>query len=266
MKHITYFDDFLSEAVNLNQSSLDLLTTRVNAVTRFLAKNLDSFIRVEPQGSYGLKTIIRPVKEGQEFDADIQLYMKYDPDKEPEDYIEELNNCFLGSSTYKGMVDRSTRCVCLDYAGDFHLDIVPCITKADGSKWVCNNKTNKFERTDGTGYRDWFNEKTRITHGNLKRVTRLLTYLSVTPTGNFTAKSIHLTTLICPDVCTERPIENILMSVPERPRRRECYRINDFLPSETSMPTFTNPVLQEQELERHWDQAKYENFRDKFAT
>ena len=263
MKHITYFDDFLSEAVNLDQSRLDLLTTRVNAVTRFLAKNLDSFIRVEPQGSYGLKTIIRPVKEGQEFDADIQLYMKYDPDKEPEDYIEELNNCFLGSSTYKDMVDRSTRCVCLDYAGDFHLDIVPCITKPDGSKWVCNNKTNKFERTDGTGYRDWFNEKTRITHGNLKRVTRLLKFLR-DHKGNFTAKSILLTTLIGMMVYGKEDRE-YFKSVPDA-LKTVSNRINDFLQSHPTMPTITNPVLQEENFNRHWDQAKYENFRAKFAT
>ena len=195
MKHVLYFENFLKDVVNLNQTRLDRLNGHVKAVTDFLKANLNSFKRVEPQGSYGLKTIIRPVKEGQEYDADIQLYMEYDKDKEPKDYIEELHDCFLGSSTYKDKVDRSTRCVCLDYAGDFHLDIVPCITKPDGGKWVCNDKTNEFERTDGTGYRDWFNEKTRITHGNLKRVTRLLKFLR-DHKRNFTAKSILLTTLI----------------------------------------------------------------------
>jgi len=262
MKHNIFFDNFLSEAVNLNQARLDLLTTRVNAVTRFLAKNLDSFIGIEPQGSYGLKTIIRPVKEGQEFDADIQLFMKYDPDKEPEDYIEELHNCFLGSSTYKDMVDCSTRCVCLDYAGDFHLDVVPCVTKPDGSKWVCNNKTNEFERTDGTGYRDWFNEKTRITHGNLKRVTRLLKFLR-DHKGNFTAKSILLTTLIGMTVGGEDDGE-YFKSVPDA-LKTVSNRINDFLQSHPTMPTILNPVLPEEDFNRHWDQAKYENFREKFA-
>ena len=263
MKHTPYFIDFLNDVVNLNQSRLDRLNGHVQAVTDFLKENLNSFIAVEPQGSYGLKTIIRPVNEGQEYDADIQLYMKHDPDREPKDYIEELHNCFLGSGTYKDKVDISTRCVCLDYAGDFHLDIVPCITKPDGSKWVCNNKTNKLERTDGTGYRDWFNDKTRITHGNLKRVTRLLKFLR-DHKRNFTAKSILLTTLIGMIVYGEDDGENF-KTIPDA-LKTVSNRINDFLQSHPTMPTITNPVLPEENFNRHWDQAKYENFRAKFAT
>ena len=89
---------------------------------------------------------------------------------------------------------EKTRCVYIDYAGDFHLDLVPCIT-LDEECYICNNKENRFEETDGTGYRDWFNEKTRITNGNLKRVTRLLKFLR-DHKGNFSVKSILLTTLI----------------------------------------------------------------------
>ena len=263
MKHIPYFDVFLRDVVNLNQSRLNRLDTSVKAVTDFLKRNLSSFMEVERQGSYGLKTIIRPVKEGQEYDADITLYMKYDKDKEPEDYIDDLYKCFRDNGTYKDKVHRRTRCVYLDYVGDFHLDIVPCITKPDGSKWVCNNKTNKFERTDGTGYRDWFNEKTRITHGNLKRVTRLLKFLR-DHKGNFTAKSILLTTLIGMMVYGEEDREHF-KSIPDA-LKTVSNRINNFLQRHPSMPTITNPVLPEENFNRHWNQAKYENFRAKFAT
>ena len=79
----------------------------------------------------------------------------------------------------------------VDYAGDFHLDIVPCV-EINGQRHICNSKTNQFEITDGTGYRDWFNGKTQITNGNLKRVTRLLKYMR-DHKGNFTAPSILLT-------------------------------------------------------------------------
>ena len=261
MKHTSFFINFLSDVVNLNQTRLDRLNGHVNAVTDFLKANLNSFERVEPQGSYGLKTIIRPVKKGQEYDADIQLYMKYNKGKKPKDYIQDLFNCFQGSDTYKDKVHRRTRCVYLDYAGDFHLDIVPCITKQDGSKWVCNFKTNEFERTDGSGYRDWLNDKTRVTHGNLKRVTRLLKFLR-DHKGNFTAKSILLTTLIGMTVCGEDDGENF-KAVPDA-LKTVSNRINDFLQSHPIMPTITNPVLPEEDFNRHWDQTKYENFREKF--
>ena len=261
MKHTSFFINFLSDVVNLNQTRLDRLNGHVNAVTDFLKANLNSFERVEPQGSYGLKTIIRPVKKGQEYDADIQLYMKYNKGKKPKDYIQDLFNCFQGSDTYKDKVHRRTRCVYLDYAGDFHLDIVPCITKQDGSKWVCNFKTNEFERTDGSGYRDWLNDKTRVTHGNLKRVTRLLKFLR-DHKGNFTAKSILLTTLIGMTVCGEDDGENF-RTVPDA-LQTVSNRINDFLQSNPIMPTVTNPVLPEEDFNRHWDQTKYEHFRELF--
>ena len=262
MKHTQYFIDFLGDVVNLNQTRLGRLNTSVQAVTDFLKENLDSFIRVEPQGSYGLKTIIRPVREGQEYDADIQLYMKHDADKEPKDYINELYRCFRGNGTYSDKAHRKTRCVYLDYAGDFHLDVVPCVTKPDGSKWVCNRETNEFERTDGTGYREWFNDRTKITHGNLKRVTRLLKFLR-DHKGNFTAKSILLTTLIGMTVYGENDGDNF-KTVPDA-LKTVSNRINDFLQGHPIMPTIRNPVLPEEDFNRHWDQAKYRNFREKFA-
>ncbi|MCY4082216.1 MAG: hypothetical protein OXF54_18380 [Caldilineaceae bacterium] len=262
MKHTPFFIDFLNDVVNLNQARLDRLNGHVQAVTEFLKENLDSFAAVEPQGSYGLKTIIKPVNEGQEYDADIQLYMKHNPGKEPKDYIDELYNCFRGSGTYNDKVHRKTRCVNLDYAGDFHLDVVPCIARPDGSKWVCNYTSNEFERTDGTGYRDWFNEKTRITHGNLKRVTRLLKFMR-DHKRNFTAKSILLTTLIGRTVFGEGDGKNF-KTVPDA-LKTVSNRIDDFLQRHPTMPTIKNPVLPKEDFNRHWDQAKYENFREKFS-
>lgn len=261
MKHVRFFDEFLRDHVNLNPARLDRLNRSVKAVTEFLSKRLESYVGVEPQGSYGLKTIIRPVKEGQEYDADIQLHMTYEEDKEPKAYIKELYDCFRGNGNYKDKVHRKTRCVYLDYAGDFHLDVVPCVTKPDGSKWVCNRETNEFERTDGTGYRDWFNEQTSITHGNLKRVTRLLKFLR-DHKGNFTAKSILLTTLIGMTVCGEDDGDNF-KNVPDA-LKTVSNRINEFLQDNVSMPTITNPVLPQEDFNRHWDQAKYENVREKF--
>ena len=261
MKHVQFFDEFLRDHVNLNPARLDRLNRSVKAVTEFLSKHLESYVGVEPQGSYGLKTIIRPVKDGQEYDADIQLHMKYQKDKEPKAYIQELYKCFRGNGNYKDKVHRKTRCVYLDYAGDFHLDVVPCVTKPDGSKWVCNRETNGFERTDGTGYREWFNNRTRITHGNLKRVTRLLKFLR-DHKGNFTAKSILLTTLIGLTVYGENDGDNF-KTVPDA-LKTVSNRINDFLQDNETMPTIENPVLPEEDFNRHWDQAKYENFREKF--
>ena len=259
MKSMEDFNEFLSNTVNINQSRLDRLNEHVSAVTTFLSRNLDGFEKVERQGSYALGTIIKPL-EGREYDADILLFMKYVPGKKPADYIAEPYKCLRDSGTYEDMVHRKTRCAYLDYAGDFHLDIVPCI-EVGGRRYVCNRDTNEFEPTDGTGYRDWFNKKNSITNGNLKRVTRLLKDMR-DHKGNFTAPSILLTTLIgnavydFEDDTNFKNVPDTLLNV--------CSRINDFLQANPEQPEIRNPVLPEETFTRHWDAAKYRNFREKF--
>ncbi len=266
MKHIKYFQDFLSQEVNLNESRLQRLNNSSSAVNTFLSGNLDLYEKTERQGSYGLKTIIKPVGT-REYDADLLLYMTYDEDKEPRDYINDVYNCLKGNDNYKDKVHRRTRCVYIDYAGDFHLDIVPCITQQDWltqeeKYFICNNKENEFELTDGTGYRDWFNEKTRMTNGNLKRVTRLLKFLR-DHKGNFSVKSILLTTLIGNSVYASdegsEGFKDIPMSL-----KTVSNRINSFLQSNVFMPEICNPVLSTESFTRHWDQDKYRHFREMF--
>ena len=266
MKHIPYFQTFLSNEVDLNKTRLDRLNDSSSAVNTFLSSNLDAYEKTERQGSYGLKTIIKPVGT-REYDADMLLYMTYDETKEPKDYINEVYNCLKENDTYKDKVHRRTRCVYVNYAGDFHLDLVPCITQQnwltqEEEYFICNNKENKFETTDGTGYREWFNEKTRITHGNLKRVTRLLKFLR-DHKENFSVKSILLTTLIGNSVDTSDEGSDDFKNIPTA-LKTVSNRINSFLQDNAVMPEICNPVLDGESFTRHWDQGKYSHFQKMF--
>ena len=80
MKRVEDFNEFLADHVNINQSRLDKLNDHLAAVTTHLSRNLDPFEKVERQGSYALRTIIKP-KENREYDADILLFMKYQQGK-----------------------------------------------------------------------------------------------------------------------------------------------------------------------------------------
>ena len=258
MEHVQDFEEFLKNKVNLNKNRLQKLKRSTRAVTELLSRELDSYEKVERQGSYALGTTIKPIK-GYEYDADILLYMKYNSDKEPKDYINEVYN-YLKQNNNEDKIARKTRCVNINYAGDFHLDIVPCITQGQ-EQYICNEKENEFEVTDGTGYRDWFNRKTKITHGNLKGVTRLLKYLR-DHKGNFSVKSILLTTLIGNSVYDDND-ENF-KNIPDT-LKLISNRINSFLQSNPIMPEVCNPIMPDECFTRHWDQNKYKNFREKFA-
>ena len=254
------FADFLRDDVNLNQGRLDRLETAVGAVNDHLKKNLTGYQKMERQGSYALGTLIKPVDDNDEYDADIQIVMKHNPKWEPKEYVLEINRTLAANKTYADKLRLKTRCVTVDYAGDFHLDVVPRVT-INGEHYVCNRIDNKFEETDGTGYRDWANEKNRITGGNLKRVVRLLKYLR-DHKNSFTAKSILLTTLAGNTIkASDEGKESVSTNADTLVTVLD--RIDDYLQQHPNMPKIKNPVLATEDFNRHWDQRKYANFRDR---
>ena len=257
------FKDFLRDEVNLNQKRLDQLNDRVRTVSSYLKDHLTGYQKVERQGSYALGTLIKPVDDDDEYDADIQLVMNPNPDWEPKDYVNEIRRTLKENQTYADKLRLKTRCVTVDYAGDFHLDVVPRVTK-DGKHYVCNRVDNKLEETDGTGYRDWFNEQNRITDGNLKRVVRLLKYLREHK-NNYTAKSILLTTLAGNTIRTSDEGTEAVSTVSDT-LVTVLTRMDDYLQQNPYMPEIRNPVLPTENFNRHWDQAKYANFRKRIHS
>ena len=252
------FQDLLRDEVNLNQSRIDRLTRGVRGVNGCLKDGLKGYQTMERQGSYALGTLIKPVDDNDEYDADIQVVMNPNPQWRPKDYVNEAYRTLKENKNYADKLRLKTRCVTVDYAGDFHLDVVPRVT-INGSHYICNRGDDTLEETDGTGYREWFNEKNRTTDGNLKRVVRLLKYLRDNK-NSYTVKSIMLTTLAgnainSSDKGTEAvsTVADTLVTI--------LTRMNDYLQQHPYMPTVRNPALQSEDFNRHWTQAQYANFR-----
>ena len=248
--------------MNLNHSRYERLKRSDKAVSEYLSQNLVGFVKTQRQGSYALRTTIKPVKDTDEYDVDRLVYVEFDSSKGPKDYIDDVYWCLKANGNYTDKVHRNTRCVTVNYAGEFKLDVVPCIT-SDGDHFICNGKTNKYEVTDGSGFRDWFNDKNRITDGNLKLVTRLLKYLR-DHKKTFTAPSVLLTTLIGNTV-NDRDGDAQFKTIPDA-LLAVITRMNGFLQSHPSMPEIRNPALPSETFTRHWDQAKYSHFRDMISS
>lgn len=257
-KNNTEFGEFLKDEVNLNPSRLERLKSGVRGVTDCLEKRLIGFQTMEPQGSYALGTIIKPVRDTDEYDVDIQVVMNPNPEMEPKDYIDAVYNALKADGNYADKIKRNTRCVTVEYAGDFHLDVVPRITH-NGKHYIFNRSENKYEETDGTNYRDWFNERNRITGGKLKRIVRLLKYLR-DHKNNYTAKSIMLTTLTAGVIeASDKGTEAV--STDADALVTILTRMDAYLQKNPKMPEIRNPVLLSETFNRHWDERKYANFR-----
>ena len=258
MKLVRRFREFLRDEVNPNRERLGRLYVGIRGVKRHLETNLRGYQRIDRQGSLGLDTLIKPVRDDDGYDADIQVVMNPTPNWEPRDYLQALSETLAQDGNYADKIRPGTRCVTLDFAGNFHLDVVPRITEG-GTHLICNQATNCFEPTDGTGFRDWFSDKSRITKINLKRVVRLLKYLRDRQ-DNYVAKSILLTTLAGNAIRSSDREEESVRTVADT-LTTVLTRMDRHLQRNPTVPRIENPALSSEDFNRHWDQDRYGYFR-----
>lgn len=270
MKLINIFNNFLKDTVNLNQTRIDTLESRVETIKGFLLNSgyTPQIIKFSAQGSWAHKTIIRPPSSNDEFDADLVVYIAQVEGWAAKDYILELRKVFLGSGVYSDKISMKSRCVTINYAGDFHLDVVPIIKLNDNSGnyyyYVCNRTDNEFERTDGDGFTDWWHSQDAITSSNnLKKTTRIIKYLRDSK-SSFSVKSVLLTTLIGEQITSNDRLvaPNQFTDVPTT-LKIVVSRLDSWLQARPLIPDIVNPVLTGESFTRNWTQEQYENFRDK---
>jgi hypothetical protein len=269
VKCVPELSTFLVDEVNLNQTRIDTLASRVGTIETFLTNSTwQPKIRgFSPQGSWAHRTIIKPAGDSP-FDADLIVFVDPVPGWRPTDYIVELRAVFRASDRYRELASMSTRCVTLTYAGDFCLDVVPCVVDrhSPGTLEVCNRKDDAFEPTNPLRFTAWLDERNLWVGSNqLQHVIRLIKYLRDIK-GTFSAKSILLTTLVGSQI---NPLdareENQKAWFSDLPTALRILvgRLDNLLQANPAMPTVRNPVLPTEHFNRHWDQENYDNFRDK---
>ncbi len=264
MKLTSYFKHFLENTVNLNQARIDQLDQRLQAIENFINQHPGLgpiTIELIPQGSYAHKTITKPVN-GREFDADVLLYVYEQPGWEPKDYIANLYAAFCGSATYKDMVRRRTRCVVIDYASEFHIDIVPYLERG-GAHYITNRHENCFELTNPEGFNEWLDARNRDASGHLVEAIRLVKYLRDYK-GTFSIKSVILTTLLAGQVNQAHLLgdPNYYADMPTT-LLRVITALDAYLQANPVMPAIADPSGTGENFSDRWDQDGYSNFRDK---
>jgi hypothetical protein len=262
-----HFQGFLVSTVNLKPWKLDLLDTRVAAITNaFQADSAVGSMYKEhlPQGSWAQQTIINPVGIFDEFDADILLHLEQDSDwnEDPKKYLQQVRAAFKRHSTYQSMVVRKNRCVRIDYANDCHVDVVPAITLDDGRQVIINYAENIFEDTNPVGFADWMKERDDITGGNLRRVIRLFKWLRDFK-NTFSCPSIILTVMLGNRVgywdsdARYSDIPTTLVNLLED--------LSTWLDQHSAMPLLDDPSCPGTSFNHRWDEAKYSTFKKKVA-
>lgn len=156
------------------------------------------------------------------------------------------------------MAHRRTRCVYIDYADEFHIDVVPFV---ESRKDITNNKTDGWEHTDPEAFTAWLEGRTRDTGGRLPTILRILKYLRDSK-ATFSIKSVLLTILVGEQIdgwhldandSYYSDIPTALVHIIED--------LNSYLQLNFYLPPIWDPAGTGQNFSDRWNQEGYSNFR-----
>lgn len=263
MKLVGDFKDFLKDTVNLNQTRIDLLTARVDAIKEFLrGSDWDpQILKFIEQGSWAHDTIIRPVDKG-EFDADLLVKVKHVDGWSAAQYVKELGRVFRESKRYGDMTVVYDFCVTITYADDCKIDIAPLVVDREfqGALEVCNKRADEFEESQPVEYTRWIKEKNGYSGNNsFRKATRLIKYIRDIK-KRFSCQSVLLTTLIGHRINWWDKDSTDFADTPSA-LQTIMGRLDDWLQDHPDKPKVENPSLPSQDFADLWNDTQYSNFR-----
>jgi hypothetical protein len=121
--------------------------------------------RIYPQGSMVLDTTVKPLAR-EEYDLDFvcEFICGTTSFEHPDEALHLVENALRSHADYDPKVERMNRCIRLNYAHDFHMDILPACKdprNADACILVPDRKLGEWVPSNPIGYANWFNERSR---------------------------------------------------------------------------------------------------------
>jgi len=173
----TQIDDLLdkmAEAVQLDDTRYDRMKTSYESVKDWI-ENDEIFFKpynydVYPHGSVRILTTVKPFGKD-EFDLDIAIHLKSNTPHTPQRIYAELKRCMEAYAKKHSLkIEAKNRCIRLDYAGDFHMDILPGIQENvfDQNKIkVPDRELGDWVSSNPRGYGNWFMGKANLVKESL---------------------------------------------------------------------------------------------------
>ena len=191
---------FLTDVVNLNQTRIDTLESRVGTIQTFLTNSgwTPKIRGFSPQGSWAHRTIIKP-SNGRLFDADLVVFVDPVAGWNATDYVVGLRGVFprIRSLPRARIDDHTLRDSDLCRRFLSRCCSLRCRSAVAGHTWrSAIEATTSSNRRARCAIRPGFKSATLwIGSNHLQHVVRLIKYLRDIK-GTFSAKSILLTTLV----------------------------------------------------------------------
>lgn len=158
--------DRMAESLQLDKTRYNLMIQHYEAIKKWIEADELFFkpfkYELYPHGSVRIRTTVKPIGKD-EFDLDIALHIKAQwSNHTPEKIYAELKRRLSEHADYNEKMELKNRCIRLNYAGDFHMDILPGIqeNELDEDKLrVPDRLLGCWVSTNPRGYGKWFLNK-----------------------------------------------------------------------------------------------------------
>jgi hypothetical protein len=179
------FDDLLTRIcskLQISPTQHQLAETRYHAIGDWLGADGSRLAKYNPQiyaqGSLRIGTTVKPLF-AQEYDLDLVSEIHVDPllFPNPVDLLNLVEGRLREHKIYKEMIERKNRCIRINYAGDFHLDILPaCPDTASGATCVVvpDREARCWKHSNPRGFASWFEATAAEVQPEFKRLAEPL--------------------------------------------------------------------------------------------
>lgn len=219
---IAQYGDILEElgrSLDLTDKQVQEAKDRYKAVGNYLQRE-DSTLAVlnpsiEPQGSFLLGTMIKPINEEGQYDIDLICKLENLPTSDTQLDLKSKVGDELKEGRYEELLDEEgQRCWTLNYAEGtkFHMDILPAIpdefrellfegvvdknlyqhalrmTDKEHSHFDSNNRS-EWPKTNPKGYSEWFKEEMKPIHDRLLKEAAIKMEKSIEDVPDWSVKT-----------------------------------------------------------------------------
>ena len=156
------FDAF-AEELNITNTMFEKAETAYNALGDYIKEsNTDWDVKIIPQGSFALGTVVKPVLDDGQYDVDLIIRVSK-PTMRAETLRKRIYDMLTSHGRYDGKIENKKSCVRIQYAdsSQFHMDVVSAQPIAsDPSKLnlakLYDDSRYEYEPSNPFGYIDWF--------------------------------------------------------------------------------------------------------------
>lgn len=165
--------DKMAEDIQLDKSRYDRMLSSYEAIKKWIEDD-ELFFKpykydVYPHGSVRIRTTVKPIGKD-EFDLDIAIHLKDNLHHNPQKIYNELKRRISEHERYKDMMELKNRCIRLNYAGDYHMDILPGIqeNQFDFNRLkVPDRELGSWVSSNPRGYAEWFIQRANLAKESL---------------------------------------------------------------------------------------------------